>query len=287
MRKNKINDFTRPFLLLNIAICFFLFNQCGTKNSTEKTDRELAQELIDQIGGSIIESNTYKGLDETENILAIVPREFSVEDLDKSISKFVNKYSDVSDEYSAKGFENVGEYRRSFLRRQKYFVVSFFSDKNENMLAVFWGVPLEPIKGEIASISEREKKVIERLTDIRTAQIEFRRQFNKYTDDYNQLVHFILYDSISRGTSWISVRDSLFPSLSYPIDSLPFIPYSQGVKFDIYTSFIERGLAKLPIIEVTAHPEYYLIGIDSDEKENHPPLKFGSKFEATTDGNWE
>lgn len=288
MRKVKTNYYKRSFLLLNIAICFILFSQCRSNNSSEKTDIELAHELIVKVGGSIKESGIYKGSDDPESILVMLPREFTAEELDKTISKFVNKYSDIidSEEYTAKDYEDLGEYRRVFIRGQKYFLVSFFAENNENLMVIIWGVPLEPINGKRDVIYKREKKVIERLTDIRTAQTEYRKRYSKYTDDYNQLIHFILYDSIPYGTSWISVRDSLFPSLSYPIDSLPFIPYSQGVKFDIYVGIRERGLVKLPVIEVTSHPEHYLIGIDFDKKDIYP-LKFGSTFEATTDGNWE
>ena len=288
MRKTGTNNCNRLFLLISVTICFIIFTQCGSKDSAGKTDRELVHELITMIGGSIIDSNSYLDFDDPENVLAIVPDDLTVNKLDRIISKFVKKYSDVKDteKYNGNEYESLGDYRRSFTRGQNFFLITFFAENNKNFILVLWGIPLKPINGERAAIKARERMVIERLTDIRTAQIEYRKRFERYTDDFNQLISFILLDSIQDGSNWINVKDSLFSSLSYPIDSMPYIPFSQGKKFDIYVGFIERGFTKLPVIEVTAQPEYYLIGIDFDKKNIHP-LKFGSTFEAAIDGNWE
>ena len=289
MRKTRTNNCNRLFLLISVTICFIIFTQCGSKDSAGKTDGELVHELITMIGGNIIDSNSYLNFDDPENVLAIVPDDLTASKLDRIISEFVKKYSDVDDNemYNVNEYENLIDYRRSFIRGQNYFLVANLAENNKNLILVLWGIPLKPIiSEERVVINARERKVIERLTDIRTAQIEYRKRFNKYTDDFNQLINFILLDSIQDGSNWINVKDSLFHSLSYPIDSMPYIPFSQGKKFEIYAGFIERGLTKLPVIEVTAQPEYYLIGIDIDKNNIHPP-KFGSTFEAAIDGNWE
>jgi len=80
--------------------------------------------------------------------------------------------------------------------------------------------------------------------------------------------------------------DSLFSSLTYPIDSMPYIPYSQGKKFDIEAGFIERGLVKFPVFEVKAEPEYYLTGLDHNINE-FVPLRIGSMWEAHTKVSWK
>ena len=289
MRKTGTNNYNRLFLLLSVAICLIIFPHCGSKDSAGKTERELVHELIAKIDGSIIDSSSYLGSDDPENVLAVIPNDVTVNKLDRIISKFVKKYSDVEDteKYNGDEYESLGDYRRSFTRGQNFFLITFFAENNKNFILVLWGIPLKPIiNEERVEINARERMVIERLTDIRTAQIEYRKRFEKYTDDFNQLINFILLDSIQDGSNWINVKDSLFSSLSYPIDSMPYIPFSKEKKFEIYAGFIERGLTKLPVIEVTAQPEYYLIGIDIDKNNIHPP-KFGSTFEAAIDGNWE
>jgi len=109
-----------------------------------------------------------------------------------------------------------------------------------------------------------EMATIQRLKDIRTAQLAFRSEFGRFSGDFDSLITFLKTDSfsvvqaigsvpdsmieelgrrkaeiqalkeglISRDTIRLSVKDSLFVA-SYPIDSLKFAPYTQGYEFEL------------------------------------------------------
>jgi len=109
-----------------------------------------------------------------------------------------------------------------------------------------------------------EQATIQRLKDIRSAQLAFRSEHGRFTGDFDSLIIFLKTDSfsvvqaigsvpdsmieelgrkkaelqalkeglISRDTIRLSVKDSLFTA-SYPIDSLKFAPYTQGYEFEL------------------------------------------------------
>ncbi len=109
-----------------------------------------------------------------------------------------------------------------------------------------------------------ERATIQRLKDIRSAQLAFRSEHGRFTGDFDSLIVFLKTDSfsvvqaigsvpdsmieemgrqkaelqalkeglISRDTIRLSVKDSLFTA-NYPIDSLKFAPYTQGYEFEL------------------------------------------------------
>lgn len=115
-----------------------------------------------------------------------------------------------------------------------------------------------------------EQATIQRLKDIRTAQLAFRSEHGRFTGDFDSLIIFLKTDSfsvvqaigsvpdsmieelgrkkaelqalkeglISRDTIRLSVKDSLFTA-SYPIDSLKFAPYTQGYEFELGAGTLE------------------------------------------------
>ena len=117
-----------------------------------------------------------------------------------------------------------------------------------------------------------EKVTIQRLKDIRTAQLAFRSEYTRFTGDFDSLIIFVKTDSftvvqaigsvpdsmieemgrkkaeiqalkeglISRDTIRLSVRDSLFTEY-YPIDSLKFAPYTQGYEFELGAGVLATG----------------------------------------------
>ena len=109
-----------------------------------------------------------------------------------------------------------------------------------------------------------EAATIQRLKDIRSAQLAFRAEYNRFTGDFDTLITFLKTDSfrvvqaigsvpdsmiellgrekaerqalkdglISRDTIKLSVKDSLF-SKNYYIDSLRYVPFTEGYEFEM------------------------------------------------------
>jgi hypothetical protein len=167
----------------------------------------------------------------------------------------------------------------------------------------------------------REHKVVERLRDIRDAQLVFKSIKGRYTADFDSLINFIetgklpvvlkigttpdtLTEAealklgiIRRDTSYVSVLDSVFKRPDFKLYDLPKIPFSKGELFELEAGQIDKGGYLIPVIECRAHCNTFLKGMDKQAILNHidrlqkmekfPGIKFGSMFEASTDGNWE
>jgi|YNPMSStandDraft_1061717.scaffolds.fasta_scaffold00262_14 hypothetical protein len=151
---------------------------------------------------------------------------------------------------------------------------------------------------------ERDKryaKIIESLKNIRKAQLAFYDKYGRYTADFDSLIHFIKNDSLPivkaigtvpdtltekeaiklklvyRDTIYIPIKDTLFPK-NFIADSLKFVPYGNGIIFDLKAGEIVTGSkVKVKVFEV------------KDPKPFDPTfqLKVGSLTEASTAGNWE
>lgn len=178
---------------------------------------------------------------------------------------------------------------------------------------------------------EKQKKVrydavIQKLKDIRTAQIAFKDVNERFTGDFDSLINFVKYDSfpmvkaigripdelvdslgvkkaelealkrglISRDTVKIGILDSLF-STDYAIDSLRYIPYGNGEEFKLGAGVVETGSkVKVQVFEASAENFVILNGLDRqliinlNDGKDFPGLKVGSLTEATNNaGNWE
>lgn len=176
----------------------------------------------------------------------------------------------------------------------------------------------------------RERAAIARLIDIREAQKAYKDVKLEYTDNFDSLIHFLVTDSfeiikaigtipeelidelgslrkareaalerglIRRETNKVSVMDSLFGK-NYPVDSLRFVPHTEGVTFDMEAGeFVTPSDLKVKVVEVTVLFEDLLKGLDPQLVVNYtyerekitkfPGLKMGSMTEGTLTGNWE
>ncbi len=169
---------------------------------------------------------------------------------------------------------------------------------------------------------ERYEKTIQRLKDIRQAQVAYRSSHGKYTGSFDTLINFLKTDSfaivkavgevpdsltekealekglITRDTTFVSVKDSLFKK-NYYIDSLQYVPYTDGKKFNLGAGVIETGSkVKVKVFEASVKNKTLLKGLDeqliinlNDRQKKitgFPGLKVGSLEEATNNaGNWE
>ena len=192
----------------------------------------------------------------------------------------------------------------------------------------------------------REKAIIARLIDIRTAQVEYRNILKiGYADNLDSLIEFVKTSQMPvilkegelddkqlergltekkameiinkakktnnwkevekeglmnfrRDTSWIALLDTIFPK-GYQIDSLAFVPFGNGARFEVETS-VDTTKAGGPqyLFEARTPYEVYLSGINDQELKNlisdmkkmdrYCGLKVGDvNMPNNNAGNWE
>lgn len=143
-------------------------------------------------------------------------------------------------------------------------------------LAVVCGLSIyAPLRFD-KQMAARERVVKERLVKIRYAEEKYRKVNGTYTDDFAALV---------KG--------------GYLADSLQFIPFADGKKFDItVTTQLTKSGRQLPLMECGATYEDYLKGLDGNSISNiteeayndgrYPGLKIGDLMTPNDNaGNWE
>jgi hypothetical protein len=172
---------------------------------------------------------------------------------------------------------------------------------------------------------EKEKKArydatIERLKDIRKAEIAYKDVYGRFTGSWDTLINFVKYDKvkvvrkignvtdsmlekgitekkalqmglITRDTIRESVLTTIFNE-NYKIDQLRYIPVPDTVaEFQLGASVIATGSGiKVPVFEAKAHNNIILRGLDDQLRINlndqrriqqkYPGLKVGSLEEA-------
>jgi hypothetical protein len=167
-----------------------------------------------------------------------------------------------------------------------------------------------------AATAAREEVVIGRLMDLRTSQLFYKREHSKFTGSFDTLISFLnqgqipvvkmipdpkdttFTKTISDTLGYVKVADSLFSKRpNFTIDSLRYIPYSNGALFEIAAGEIDRGGIKVSVYEIKAPYSTYMKGLDrqlvinltksKEDIDRYPGLKVGSMEEPSTDGNWE
>ena len=205
-------------------------------------------------------------------------------------------------------------------RKQITYVLFFFSALL--VFAIYQSInsPIEFNKVK----NERYLKVIDRLKDIRNAQVAFKSVNGIYSNSFEELVKFVdsaqftivqkrdssymQYDRIYRidmlrevividTLGYVSVKDSLFSNN----DSYKFmasIPI-EGVdnKFKLKADIIDKNGYNVPVFEVRVSKDLILFDQNKDliaqEKQtvsvdgvNGPDIVLGSLSDVSTNGNW-
>ncbi|VAW21795.1 hypothetical protein MNBD_BACTEROID01-1453 [hydrothermal vent metagenome] len=168
--------------------------------------------------------------------------------------------------------------------------------------------------------NERYKATIERLKDIRKAELAYKDLYGKFTGSWDTLINFVKYDSVKlvrkigmltdsmidagiterkalrlgliiRDTIRESVLTTIF-NKDYPIDELRYVPVPDTLsEFHLGATIFTTGSGiKVPIFEAKAHNNVILSGLDrelvinlNDQRrvqERYPGLKVGSLTEA-------
>ena len=173
----------------------------------------------------------------------------------------------------------------------------------------------------------REAAVIQSLVDIRKAQIEFRRQNQRYTASFDTLITFVnegkmavvlkegtLTDKqleeglteeqavkmgiIRRDTSFVSVKETLFGN-DFRAESLAEVPFGNSATFEMAAGTVKTGSGlEIQVFEAKTPYSVFLQGLNKQEIINlialteklgkFPGLQVGSIEEANNNaGNWE
>jgi hypothetical protein len=174
----------------------------------------------------------------------------------------------------------------------------------------------------------RETAIKERLIDIRTAQEAFKSVKGYYTGSFDTLITFLKTDSlplvfrrgaltdemiaegitsereavkrglISRDTSYIPVRDSIFYQ-GYPIESLKFVPGMENTEFQMSAARVmTTSMVLVNVFEAYVLNDVFLSDLDRQLVVNYndqrtkitgfPGMKVGDvKVPNNNAGNWE
>ncbi len=173
----------------------------------------------------------------------------------------------------------------------------------------------------------RDKAVISRLKEIRSAEQAYKAKHQKYAGSFDSLINFVLNDSlvyerrvgsaddsiavakglVSTEQFKVAVIDTVFSKKFTPemVQQLRYIPYSEIAYGEPQEFYLEEGMfwtesgIEIPVFECRAPFKLYLADLDRqelinliDEHENtlgrYAGLKVGALDKATNDaGNWE
>lgn len=189
-----------------------------------------------------------------------------------------------------------------------------------------WGV-FNSIYGTIKlsdDVKRSEEAVINKLKIIRIAETAFNAENKRFTANWDSLINFVKHDTIdtyekreiiiprqpsdprfhlgdsirieTRLVSRDPALEKLFPKDEYPNfnpDRLAYIPGTKsdenpdGLKFTIFAGTVKKGNVNVSVVEVV---DTYPMDKSRNEDAASPKrrfLRFGSKEDATTSGNWE
>lgn len=171
-------------------------------------------------------------------------------------------------------------------------------------------------------VSKRESAVIERIKDIRTAERAYKQLYTVYTGDFDELIRFVLNDSLTYERSFGSADDSVavaqglvrtekfkkavIDTIFSPrklsaeaVRQLKFIPYGEGAEYYLAAkTLVTESRVPVPVFECKAPYKLFLgdlnhqllVNLIDDRKiiNKYPGIKVGSLEVATNDaGNWE
>lgn len=180
-------------------------------------------------------------------------------------------------------------------------------------LAAFLIYSIKSSISEKERISSAEGLIIEQLKMIREAEVAYLAVNGQYTSDWDKLLLFIdsgsFFLTVKSETiitlpygkdsivvnidtlGMVQVKDSLFTAKKWPrfnLKTLAYVPGVEGnVKFDVWADKITKAGVLVNVIEVR-NPKP--INPNRDEESDYntrKPLRFGSRTNVTTAGNWE
>lgn len=165
---------------------------------------------------------------------------------------------------------------------------------------------------EAKEIERVENMVKAKLEMIRDAQIAYQNTYGDYADTWEKLISYvdsgkiwliqrtetikmlaygaeestISYDTLGH----VFVQDSLFKRSQYPNfkpSDLPRLPHAPDKFFSLWAKDSIRSGVNVDYIEVVDTFPFDKTRKDDNEIDNRRPLRFGSRTEISTAGNWQ
>ena len=187
----------------------------------------------------------------------------------------------------------------------------------------------DSISSEIKFIKQAKERItenVQKLKDLRTLQIAYKRENEVFADNFNSLLYFLENDSttiiksvgetpdslingqqisdeqalemglISRDTLYISAMESIFDEnylrsrdnkYLFDLNTLSIIPFTEK-QYNIDANVIEKGKVDVQVFEISAAFKDVFNGLDAENKKYdlNSLLKVGSMTEASLNGNW-
>jgi len=173
---------------------------------------------------------------------------------------------------------------------------------------------MEPVRLN-KEMKKREKVVVQRMKDLRKAELLYKQLNGVYIDDWDSLVQFIdtaeipvvkivpdpndtTYTKTIRDTvGYQKVYNDIFKDKNVDLKNFMIIPFSGNDTIELNAGSIERGGVTVQVFEAKAPyesylkgmPEQFIINVKSskDDLDLYPGIKVGSMTEPSTSGNWE
>lgn len=172
----------------------------------------------------------------------------------------------------------------------------------------------------------REKAVISRIKDIRTAERQFKSKYQHFTADFDSLINFVLNETMEGERKIVdeddsvamaqlkrmrkknvekftySIKDSLFKHLTdEDIKNLRYIPYSDNKEFYLEAAIltteskiviptVECRAPYINFLDTVAYRQEVINLVDNcmNVLNKYPGIKFGSMERGNNEaGNWE
>jgi hypothetical protein len=112
-------------------------------------------------------------------------------------------------------------------------------------------------------------------------------QIAKETGRVHDIVAKAEGDQLTKGEMLFIMTEELFDP-DTDISQMPYIPFSDPPqKFEIFADRVERNRSIVNVIEVRDIASTNPLRDEENEANNRKPLRFGSRTEVTTAGNWE
>ena len=93
-------------------------------------------------------------------------------------------------------------------------------------------------------------------------------------------------ETVTKGKILVNYSEYIF-NPNVDLKTLGQVPGSPGVMFEIFAGTVEKGGLKVDVIEVKDPKPMNPIRKESNEQKARKPLRFGSKVDVSTAGNWE
>ena len=173
----------------------------------------------------------------------------------------------------------------------------------------------------------RYEATIQKLKDIRTAELAYKDEYGKFTGSFDTLINFIKYDSLSvvkaegrlsdslleagmtekeavrrgiikRDTFLVAIKDTLFRD-DFNAEDLWRVPSTESDSFKLGAGIVKTGNVDVKVFEAKVHNDVLLHGLNKqlvinlnermEKKQNkYPGVKVGDLQKPNNNaGNWE